>query len=110
MAKRSRRPWKPWRVKILDDLPVEDKIREFMARFQPGTLYPVMDFYNWHHFLTGSCEMGRRNFAQNHGIDLDHDTMTPETFMEITRDDYGGSVIRQLMEAWEERHGKPKKG
>ena len=77
-----------------------------MEKFLPGTEYPARDFYNWHHTLTGSCEMGRREFAKDHEIDVDTDKMTPEAFMELTKDAYGGSVIRQLMEAWEEKYKK----
>ena len=89
--------------KILDDLPVEEKIGEFKKKFCPGVKYPAMEFYNWHHFLTGSCEMGRKNFAAEHDISLDSDEMTPEEFMELTKDDFGGSVIRQLMEEWKDQ-------
>ena len=86
--------------KILDDLPVEEKIAEFQRKFAPGRRYPARMFYDWHHFLTGSCEMGRKQFAQEREIDIDKAEFTPEEFMEMTKDAYGGSVIRQLMEQW----------
>ena len=90
--------------KILDDLPVEQKIEEFLEKFQTGIKYPAMDFYRWHHFLTGSCEMGRKQFAKNHGIDLEKDELTPEQFMILTMDDFGSSVIRQLMDEWNKKY------
>jgi len=92
--------------KILNDLPVEEKIEEFLKTFHPGVEYPARKFYDWHHFLTGSCEMGRQQFAKEHGIDIDKDLLTPKAFMRLTKNDYGGSVIRQLMEAWEEAYPK----
>jgi hypothetical protein len=55
-------------------------------------------FYDWHHRLTGSCDMGRRQFARDHGIDVDSDTMTLREFLALTKDAYGGSVIRKAME------------
>ena len=90
--------------KILDHLPVEEKIAQFLDKFQPFTFYDAKDFYHWHHTLTGSCEMGRKEFARDHEIDLENDMMTPERFMDLTKDAYGGSVIRQLMQAWEEKY------
>ena len=90
-------------AKILDGMPTEERIAEFIARFRPGKKYPARLYYDWHHILTGSCEMGRDEFARAHGYDLDRDELTPEEFMELTKDAYGGSVIRELMEAWRER-------
>lgn len=52
--------------------------------------------------LTGSCEMGRQSFARDHEIDIEHDMMTPEEFIDLTKDAYGGSIIRKLKEAMEE--------
>ena len=87
-------------AKILDDMPTEERIAEFIARFRPGEKYPARLYYDWHHILTGSCKMGREAFARDHGYDLDKDELTPEEFMELTKDAYGGSVIRELIAAW----------
>ena len=90
-------------IKIMDNMPVEEKIGLFMEKFKPGQAYPVREFYDWHNRLTGSCEAGRRSFARDHEIDIEKDEMTPEQFMALTKDAYGGSVIRELMEAWANR-------
>lgn len=87
--------------KIVDNMPVEEKIEKFMEVFIPGTKYPAMDFYKWHNTLTGSCEMGRNAFAKDHGIDVENGWMTPEEFIALTENAYGGSVIRKLKEAME---------
>ena len=58
--------------------------------------YPARDFYVWHHRLTGSCEMGRNSFVKNGGYDLENDTFTVSEFIEITRNSYGGDIMRQL--------------
>ena len=52
-----------------------------------------------HHYLTGSCEMGREAFVKRHGIDLDK-TYTVEEFIELTEDDYGGEIIKNLKERY----------
>lgn len=84
------------RDKAFEDLPQEERITEFLDAIKPNTEYPVMTLYDWHHRLTGSCEAGRKAFAKDHGIDLSAD-MTREAFFELTKDAYGGSVIREAM-------------
>ena len=56
------------------------------------------DFYLWHNKLTGSCEMGRQAFVNDHGFDIETDMFTVEEFIELTKNSFGGSVIRQLAE------------
>ena len=91
------------RAKLFEDMPVEERIEAFLQEFKPGKKYPAKEYYDWHNRLTGSCEMGRKNFAKTHGIDLKHDEMTREEFAELTKNAYGGDVIRQLMDAMEEK-------
>lgn len=81
--------------KLFDDMPTEERIAAFCAEFKPGVKRPAMDFFSWHHRLTGSCEQGRREFVRQHDIDIDRDELTPEEFFALTRDSYGGSIIRQ---------------
>ena len=84
------------RDKAFEDMPQEERITAFLNAIKPNTAYPVMTLYDWHHRLTGSCEAGRKAFAKDHGIDLSAD-MTREAFFELTKDAYGGSVIREAM-------------
>ena len=77
--------------------PIEERIAEFVKTFKAGQQYPALDFFRWHNILTGSCEMGRKNFCQQHGIDMDA-SYTPDFFIELTQEAYGGSVIKQLKE------------
>ena len=81
--------------KLFEDMPVEARIDAFAAEFEPGAARTVADFYDWHHKLTGSCTQGRDAFARDHGLKMD-DAMTPEEFIRLTCDAYGGRVIRQL--------------
>ena len=92
--------------KLFDDMPTEERIAAFCAEFKPGVKRPAMDFFSWHHRLTGSCEQGRREFARQHDVDIDSDEMTPEEFFAMTRDSYGGSIIRQTEEAFAARNGE----
>lgn len=86
--------------KLFDDMPTEERIAAFCAEFKPGVKRPAMNFFSWHHRLTGSCEQGRREFARQHDVDIDRDELTPEEFFELTRDSYGGSIIRQTEEVF----------
>ena len=88
--------------KLFEDMPVEERIQAFLAEFKPGIEYPVKEFYDWHHRLTGSCEMGRKSFAKGHGIDIEHGMMTVEKFIQLTKNAYGGNIIRQLESAMKE--------
>lgn len=92
--------------KLFDDMPTEERIAAFCAEFKPGVKRPAADFFSWHHRLTGSCEQGRREFARQHGIDIDSDELTPEEFFALTRDSYGSSIIRQTEEAFAASNGE----
>ena len=87
--------------KILDNMDVEEKIELFKEKFPDvNKKYPAKDFYQWHHNLTGSCEMGRKNFAKNHNIDIDNDVMTVKEFMDLTENAYCGEIIKELKESY----------
>ena len=90
------------REKLFTDLPQEERIAAFISEHPLGEAYPCRDLYDWHHRLTGSCEMGRNAFAKDHGIDVERDTMTVERFIKLTRSAYGGDVIRALERAYKE--------
>lgn len=86
------------RDKLFEDMPEGERISAFLAETECGKKYPNQHFYEWHHRLTGSCDMGRKAFAQEHGIDVDNGTMTLEEFLELTKNSYGGDVIRLILE------------
>ena len=92
--------WKALLEKLFDNMSMEKRIEAFCKEFKPGIKRPAMDFFLWHHQLTGSCEQGRREFVRQHHIDIDNDKLTPEEFFALTRDFYGGSIIRQTEKAF----------
>ena len=87
--------------KAFEDMPEEDRIAEFWKCHENGVKYPIRDLYDWHHRLTGSCEMGRNTFAAEHGIDLNSDMFTVAEFVELCGKSYGGEIIRKLAEVEE---------
>lgn len=91
------------RDKLFEDMPEEERIAEFVKAHEWGKQYPSADYYDWHHRLTGSCDMGRSEFAKRHGYRLtDDELLTVEEFIKLTENSYGGSVIRKLREAYQE--------
>ena len=81
--------------KLFDDMTVEERIDLFLKEIKSNTEYPAKIFYDWHHRLTGSCEFGRNEFIKRHNINLD-EMMTVKRFIELTQDEYGGEIIREL--------------
>ena len=89
------------RDKLLEDMPEEERIAEFVKAHKWGKQYPSADYYDWHNRLTGSCEMGRSEFAAAHGYKLTADELlTVEEFIDLTEGSYGGDIIRRLREAY----------
>ena len=84
-------------AKIFDDLEPDEKISALLGEIKPGQKYKVSIWYDWHHRLTGSCEAGRKAWMQNHGVTMD-DEYTLEEFCDLTKNDYGGEIIKQLAE------------
>lgn len=94
--------------KLFEVMPEEERIEAFLQEFSnPIARYPVAKFFDWHHRLTGSCEAGRRAFAKDHGIDIEHGQMTLAEFFALTRDAYGGEIIRKAEDTWKNRIQTP---
>lgn len=88
--------------KAFEDMPEEKRIESFVKEFPTlDTIVANATLFDWHNRLTGSCEMGRRNFAQQHGIDVKNGQMSVRSFIELTKDAYGGDVIEQLLKRYE---------
>lgn len=88
------------RAKIFENMSPDEAISAFLEKFDPNKTYTGHDFYKWHHYLTGSCEMGRDAFVKARGIDLD-DTFTVNEFIAFCIDEYGGEIIQELKAKWE---------
>ena len=82
--------------KIMEDMPEDERIEAFVeAHPDYRKPYPNRDLFDWHHRLTGSCEMGRNAFVSEKGLSLDGET-TVEQFVALTRNAYGGDTIKKL--------------
>lgn len=90
-------------AKYMDDLDEEEVIGKFLTEFEHGKTYKGSVFFDWHHYLTGSCKMGREAFVKNHGFDLDAEYTVTE-FFNACRNDYGSEVIKRLEKMWESKN------
>ena len=90
------------RNKVFANLDVDERVAEFKKAFSPNRKYPNRDFYEWHGRLTGSCEMGRRQFAESHNIDIEHGRMTVKEFCNLTENSYGGEIVKMIAEPYKE--------
>ena len=88
-------------AKYMQDMPEEERIEMFVNE-HPNLdgEHPCEDLFKWHNTLTGSCEMGRTQFCRDHGISLS-EKYTVRYFLDITKNAYGGSVIRKVRERYE---------
>lgn len=84
--------------KTLLSLPIEKRIESFKKEFKDFNLkQKALSLYNWHFKLTGSCKMGRDSFIQTHNINLEKDKFSVNEFIKLTKDSYGGDIIKQLL-------------
>ena len=87
--------------KYEDNKPVEERIADFIKQYPSlDSVAEHSDLYRWHNTLTGSCTFGRDAFARDHNLDKDNGTMTIREFINLTRNAYGGDIIRQLEDSY----------
>ena len=85
------------REKLYDDSTEEERILKFKEHFSDfSKKYSAKDLFIWHHVLTGSCKAGREYFCKDKGIDVGNDRFTVYEFIELTKNSYGGEIIRKL--------------
>lgn len=86
--------------KIMRRMGTDETIEKFLESFKKGEKYPGADFFKWHHYLTGSCLMGRESFVRDNGLSLDSE-YTVEEFISLCENAYGGEIIKKLKERYE---------
>ena len=87
--------------KAFQCLPTSERIRRVVSAYpDPDAQIEHSELFSLHNILTGSCRMGREQFAKEHDLDPENGTMTMREFIALTKDAFGGDVIRQLAEAY----------
>ena len=84
-------------TKALKGMSTEQRLAAFKeAHPDTSHRYPARDLFEWHGIVTGSCNMGRRHFCEECGIDIEKDAFTVREFVDMTLDSFGGTTINQL--------------
>ena len=79
------------------NMPVEERLDSFIHEHPDmNEKYDASDLFRWHNILTGSCEMGRKQFCKDRGINVEVDSFTVEEFIRLTCTSYGSDVIKEL--------------
>ena len=87
--------------KAIKAKPMSERIADITKTHpDPDKEVECAELFSLHHILTGSCEFGRRQFCERHGIDVETDKMTMRRFCEMTRCEYGGEAIKALSYAY----------
>ena len=81
-------------AKYKQSLPLETRIEAFIEA-HPDLDASYDDLFKWHNILTGSCEFGRREWCRRNGL-RPEDSLTLKDFFRMTKNEYGGEVIRQV--------------
>ena len=84
--------------KVFRGMNVDEKIDAFLAKFDTTNKHSAKELYTWHHILTGSCEFGRNYFVKSHDIDLENGLYTVREFVDLTKNHFGGDIIKKLEE------------
>ena len=89
------------REKLLESMDEDEAIERFREHFKSGVKYKNSEYFEWHHYLTGSCRMGRENFCRNNNVDMDGES-TPEYFITLTEHSFGAETIKKLKQFYKE--------
>ena len=87
--------------KAMKRMPLEDRIERFREQYpDPDAIIPARELYEWHGVLTGSCEMGRKQFARDYDIDINRHKLSVKMFVKLTMHSYGSDAISKLAESY----------
>ena len=87
--------------KHMSNAPIEERLKMFTDKFPSlDTKVAAKELFDWHNVLTGSCLMGRKQWCKDHGINVETESFTVKEFIELTKDSYGGSTIKELMKQY----------
>ena len=82
------------REKYEENTPIEERIARFNEQYPDRDVkVPASELFSWHHILTGSCLMGRKQFCEEKGLDYQNGQYTVNEFIQLTRNAYRGNVI-----------------
>lgn len=96
-GKKLREAFEAAKDKAFEVVPVEERISQFNAEFPDRSVkIKASVLFDWHHYLTGSCLLGRIQYCEDNGISKEEDGYTVDEFIEMTENSYRGEIIKLL--------------
>ena len=87
-------------TKLLAEKSMDERLDAFVAAYPlVDTFVSGHELFRWHNILTGSCLQGRKAFVTDRALDLDAEFTILE-FIALTKNVFGGSVIKELEERY----------
>lgn len=87
-------------ARAIQNLSEKERIDNFLQEYpDKNKKHSGRGFFEWHHILTGSCKMGRKQFCKDNNIDIDAE-YTPIEFLNICKESYGGDVIKKIIKRY----------
>lgn len=88
-------------AKALRNEPLDKRIKRVVKQYPDADVAIAnKELYSLHNLLTGSCEFGRKQFAEEHSIDIANGSMTMREFIHLTSNAYGSEAIKALAKAY----------
>ena len=77
---------------------VKERINKFKEHFPDFSVKVLAkELFEWHYYLTGSCKLGKLSVVANKNIDLNHDLVSVNEFIEMSRNKFGWDIISMLI-------------
>ena len=87
-------------AKLLAEKSMDERLDAFVEAYPlVDTFVSGHELFKWHNILTGSCLQGRNAFVTDRALDLDAEFTILE-FIALTKNVFGGSVIKELEERY----------
>ena len=81
---------------IIIDVPKKDRLKKFIETHNMTDKYSVKELSRWHMLLTQSCTQGRKKFAEQHNLDIEHDYLTVPEFLRLVEGYHGAEIMNRL--------------
>ena len=87
-------------AKLLAGKSMDERLDAFVEAYPlVDTFVSGHELFKWHNILTGSCLQGRKAFVADRALDL-NGRFTILEFIALTRNAFGGNVIKRLEERY----------
>lgn len=77
---------------------IKDRIATFKSKFPDFSIkLKAKELFDWHYYLTGSCQLGKLALLKDKDINLESDFVSINEFIELSRNKFGWDIIQLLL-------------